>query len=264
MTIDTATFSEEWQAWHAGHEEARAAPHGFLAVTSLRWLGGVPERFPDAPGAWSAGPDGVVVELAEDESLLVGDQPVTGRHLFEAELVGRGVLAAFGDAVVEVARRGGADILRPRHPDSPRRPSYAGTPAYPAQRRWALAARFEPYDEPESTVVGSVVDGLEHVYAALGELAFEVDGRPLRLVAFPGAEPETLLVLFRDLTSGDTTVPAVRGLTVPLPAGGLTVVLDFNRAVNLPCAYTPYATCPLPPRQNHLPIAVEAGEKRPS
>jgi uncharacterized protein (DUF1684 family) len=72
------------------------------------------------------------------------------------------------------------------------------------------------------------------------------------------------MVLFTDATSGVTTYPAVRGLLVDRPQGDDgTVVLDFNRAANPPCAYTDLATCPLPPHENRLPIAVEAGEKIP-
>jgi uncharacterized protein (DUF1684 family) len=266
MTTDAAptTFVDDWRAWHAAHEAARASEHGFLAVTSIRWLGEEPERFPDAPGAWHTGPDGVVVELDDGESLVVEGRTVTGRHSFGVLVERGGTTAAFGDAVVEVARRGGADILRPRHPDSPRLAGYTGTPTYDPDPRWALAARFRAYEVPVPTAVGSVVEGLEHVYEAVGELALEVDGRPLRLVAFPGAADGSLLVLFRDLTSGVTTHPAVRSVSVPAPDAADATIVDLNRAVNLPCAYTPYATCPLPPEDNHLPVAVEAGERLPA
>lgn len=259
-----ALFADEWRAWHQAHEEARASAHGFLAVTSLRWLGPVPERFPDAPGAWHTGPDGVVVELGEEETLVVDGVTITGRHVFGVLTERGGTTAVFGDAVLEVAKRGGADILRPRHPDSPRRTEYAGTPAYDPDPRWALTGRFEPYAEPIDIPVGSVVDGLEHVYAALGDIVIEVEGREHRLVAFPGSTPYSLFVLFRDATSGVTTYPAVRSLSVEWPAEDGSVLVDFNRAVNLPCAYTPHATCPLPPARNDLPVAVEAGERIPA
>ena len=95
-----------------------------------------------------------------------------------------------------------------------------------------------------------------------------MDGQTLRLIAFNGYEPGSLCVVFTDATSGVTTYPANRSLEVAAPGadgtGILTVILDFNHAVNLPCAYTAFATCPLPPAGNHLPVAVEAGEKLPS
>jgi uncharacterized protein (DUF1684 family) len=108
-----------------------------------------------------------------------------------------------------------------------------------------------------------VVEGLRHVYDAPGEIEFAVDGQPLRLTAFNGRKPGSQHVLFADATSGVTTYPANRSLEVAAPGPGGAVVLDFNRAVNLPCADTEFATCPLPPAGNRLPVAVEAGEKMP-
>jgi uncharacterized protein (DUF1684 family) len=75
-------FAEQWQQWHAAHEERRADPHGFLAITGLHWLTGSPQRFDDAPGAWSTGPEGVTVALAEGEELTVDGRSVTGDHHF--------------------------------------------------------------------------------------------------------------------------------------------------------------------------------------
>ena len=92
---------------------------------------------------------------------------------------------------------------------------------------------------------------------------FEAGGRPQRLTAFNGKAPGALMVLFTDATSGVTTYAANRALQVDPPAADGTVTLDFNRAVNLPCAYTGFATCPLPPAENRLAVAVEAGEKSP-
>jgi uncharacterized protein (DUF1684 family) len=122
-----------------------------------------------------------------------------------------GVNAIWGDAVIEVAKRGGHDIVRPRHPDAPLRLNFTGTPAYPPQPRWAVTGRYVPFGEPRPTTVGAAVDGLRHVYDAPGQIEFELDGQPL----------------------------------------------------NLPCAYTDLATCPLPPPENRLPVAIEAGEKIP-
>jgi len=255
-------FTAEWQAWHRQQEARLSAPHGFLAITSLRWLEAEPQRSPDAPGAWSTGPDGVVVDLDDDEELVVEGVAVRGRHCFGVLPERGGVDAVWGEAVIEVARRSGRDIIRPRHPDSPLRTAFTGTPAYPPHPRWAVTGRYTPFDAPRPTTVGAVVDGLEHVYDAPGRLEFELDGQPLSLTAFPGHAPGTLSVLFTDATSGVTTYAANRSLVVA-PAEDGTAVLDFNRATNLPCAFTDLATCPLPPAENRLPVAVEAGEKLP-
>ena len=256
-------FSAEWNAWHRRQEARLADPHGFLAITSLNWLTDEPQRFPDAPGEWTTGPDGVVVDLAEGEELLIDGSPVRGRHSFGVIPERGGVNAVWGDAVIEVARRGGNDIVRPRHPGNPLRTAFHGTPAYAPDPRWAVAARYVPFAEPRPTAVGSVVDGLEHVYDAPGQLEFTLDGRDLTLTAFPGHQPGSLMVLFTDATSGVTTYAANRSLQLPSPDADGTLALDFNRAANLPCAYTDLATCPLPPAENRLPVAVEAGEKIP-
>ena len=200
---DLGEFTADWIAWHARHEARLADPHGFLAVTSLHWLTGTPQRFDDAPGAWHTGQDGVTVELAGGEELLVDGAAVRGRHSFGVIPERGGVNAIWGDAVIEVAKRGGHDIVRPRHPDARLRLNFTGTPAYPPQPRWAVTGRYVPFGEPRPTTVGAAVDGLQHVYDAPGRIEFELDGQPL-------------------------------------------------------------ATCPLPPPENRLPVAIEAGEKIPA
>ena len=256
-------FAARWAQWHRRHEAARAGEHGFLAITSLNWLTDEPQRFADAPGEWSTGPDGVVVALADGESLTVDGTPVTGRYSFGVIAERDSLYPGWGDAVIEVAKRGGNDIVRPRHPDNPLRVAYVGTPAFPADPLWAIVGRYVPFDEPRPTAVGSVADGLEHVYEAPGRVEFSVGGRELALTAFTGHEPGDLFILFTDETSGKTTYAANRSLHLPAPDADGTVIVDFNRATNLPCAYTTLATCPLPPAENRLPIAVEAGEKIP-
>ncbi|MHB9855872.1 DUF1684 domain-containing protein [Streptomyces krungchingensis] len=262
-SADLQAFTEDWLHWYRTQEERLADPHGFLAITGLYWLDDRPQRFPDAPGTWRTGSDGVTVALDEGEELVVGGTPVRGEHHF-GELPERGgVDAVWGKAVIEVAERGGNDIVRPRHPDAPLRTAFAGTPAYAPDPRWALTGRYVAFDEPLPTRVGGAVEGLEHVYDAPGRIEFELDGRSLSLTAFPGHAPGSLSVLFTDATSGVTTYAANRVLGVGPPAADGTVVLDFNRAANLPCAYTDLATCPLPPAENRLPVPIEAGLKIP-
>jgi len=263
MTTGIDAFTAEWQAWHREKDEKLAAPHGFLAITSLHWLSAEPRRFPDAPGEWTTGPDGVTVVLDEGTELVVDGETVRGRHSFGIIPERGGINAVWGDAVIEVAKRGGHDILRPRHPGNPLRTAFTGTPAYAPDPKWVVEGRYEAFDQPKPTTVGAAVEGLEHVYDAPGRIHFTLAGRDLSLTAFPG-RADGLLVLFTDATSGVTTYAANRVLHLPPPAGDGRVVLDFNRAANLPCAYTDLATCPLPPAENRLPIAIEAGERIPA
>ncbi|WP_375387165.1 DUF1684 domain-containing protein [uncultured Amnibacterium sp.] len=264
MTITTeapTAFAAAWEAWHADHEARRADPHGFLAVTGLHRLTPESQRIEGIPGSWSSGPDGVVVELAAGESLTRDAEPLTARVVLGRIAERDGILLRHGDVEVEVARRGGTDIVRPRDPAHLAARGYDGTDAYPADERWAVDARYEPFDVPRPTTVGSVAPGLEHVYDAPGQIVLELDGTEHRLTVFGAGDG--FFALFTDATSGVTTYPANRSLSIPGPEADGRVVVDFNRAVNLPCAYTAFATCPLPPAENRLPIAIEAGELLP-
>ncbi len=243
-------FQAEWQAWHDAREERLRDPHGWLAITAIHWLGSDPQRFDDVPGEWTGDDEGrATVTLAPGETLGVegGATLAEGEHRF-GPLDAVGIRLAFGDAVAQVAERDGRPIVRPRHPDSPSLRAYRGTPCYPADPAWVRPGRFEPYDEPDGD--------------AVGEIAFEHDGAEHRLVAW-GEDDGSLWILFRDATSGVTTYAALRQLVVAPPSPDGSVRIDFNRAFNMPCAYTEHATCPLPPAANTLPFAVEAGEQIP-
>jgi uncharacterized protein (DUF1684 family) len=152
------------------------------------------------------------------------------------------------------------DDWRPRHPSNPLLAKYDGTPAYPPSDEWVIPGRFVPFDAPRDVTVGAAVEGLEHVYSSPGRVEFN----GLALTVFNGHTPGSYFALFTDETSGVTTYAANRSLAIAEPAADGSVVLDFNRATNLPCAYTEFATCPLPPAENRLPIAIEAGEKIPA
>lgn len=262
-TLDEPAFVAEWERWHHGHEAQLADPHGFLAITGLHWLDESPARFPDAPGQWRVTQGRVEVTLGAEEYLTSDGVALSGTHLFETIPERGGVTLHSGDFVVEVAKRAGRHVVRPRHPDNALREDFGGTPTYPPSREWVVPGRYVAFDTPRATTVGSVVDGLEHVYDAPGRVEFELDGRPLALTVFPGHQPGTFNALFTDATSGVTTYGANRSLSIEAPEEDGDVVLDFNRAANLPCAYTDLATCPLPPTENRLPVAVEAGEQIP-
>ncbi|MEV4689483.1 DUF1684 domain-containing protein [Microbacterium sp. LWH3-1.2] len=265
--VDRAQFGRDWEDWHRTHETRRADSLGFFAITGLHWLGGDPVTVPGAPGTWRLSADGVVVELAEGESLTLDGRAISGTHAF-GEIAERGsVTPTFTDGevagAVEIAVRGGHTILRPRRADHPFLAEYSGTPTYVPNPRWRVAARFRPFEAPIPTEVGAAVDGLTHVYDAPGVLEFSWRGEEFTLLAFAGKAPGDLLVLFTDATSGLTTYAANRSVGVDAPDADGWTTIDFNRAVNLPCAYTDFATCPLPPTGNRLPIGIEAGEKKP-
>lgn len=263
QNVDRALFAQEWSEWHAEHEKRRADPHGFLAITSLNWLTETPTRFPDAPGEWSVTATGPAVTLADDEEITVAGQTIAGRYEFGIIAERSGVTVTAGDTEIEVATRGGHTVLRPRHPAHHTLVEYQGTPVYPPNRRWVATGRFIANSEPLPVTVGSVSEGLEHVYESPGVVEFELRGETFRLTAFNGYTPGTLSVLFTDATSGITTYAANRSIQINAPDADGVVTIDFNRSTNLPCAYSEFATCPLPPRENRLPIGIESGEKTP-
>jgi uncharacterized protein (DUF1684 family) len=261
--VDQGIFGLEWQEWHQRHERELADPHGFLAVTGLYWLSATPERFPDAPGLWSSDEDGARVTLDDGEELVIDGEAVHGTYEFGIIPERGGRIATFGDAVVEVAKRGGRDILRPRHPDNPLRVNFTVVPAYGPDPRWVFAGQFLPFESAHPVTVEAAVEGIEHVYESPGQVEFDFRGELLVLTTFDGKEPGSLLVLFTDATSGITTYAASRALLIEEPDDEGNVVLDFNRSVNLPCAFTDLATCPLAPVENRLSVGIEAGEKTP-
>ena len=231
-TEDTAqsTFEAEWDVWHRERERYFGDPLGWVSLTGLYWLTDERGTVADLPGAWRADADAVYVEGVEGTQRL---EPVEGAP---------GLLVADGDRRIEVIRRTGSVALRVHDPKSPHLKAYSGIPTYPPSEDWVVTGRFTPYEQPLTVTTGAVVDGLEHHHTALGEIDFELTGVALKLV---------------------TTYGACRSLAIPEPAADGAVTLDFNRASNLPCAFTDYATCPVAPAENRLPVAVEAGEKNP-
>ncbi|AGF72250.1 DUF1684 domain-containing protein [Corynebacterium halotolerans] len=265
-SAESTGFAAEWESWHATHEKGVGAPFGPLSPVGMAWLDETPVRVNGAPGRWSWRDGRVVLELA------VGENPVLdGRELNPRggdttvslpEVTAVGYLIGDGDHRIEVALRGSRPIVRPRHPRNPSVTGYRGTPAYPADPAWAVTATYRPFDHPRPITLGSVLDGLEHEqFRAAGTLVLELAGTNHELTVLATGDPTTVQLLFTDATSGATTWRDARTLSVDVSG---PVIVDFNRAVNLPCAYTDHATCPLPPAGNHLDVEVTAGEIIPN
>jgi uncharacterized protein (DUF1684 family) len=133
--------------------------------------------------------------------------------------------------------------------------------AYPLDTRWRVAARFDAFDTLKAVRVPDVRGGFMN-FTAVGELAFRIDDQEMRLTAFGEEGGEDYFVMFKDPTNQSTTY---RGYRIVIPRAvktGEFTVLDFNFAMNPPCAYSKFTTCPLPPPENRLPVAIEAGLKR--
>ncbi len=147
--------------------------------------------------------------------------------------------------------------LRVKDPNAAARRNFTGTQWFPVRQAWDIKARWVPYATPRQIPILNVL-GMTGPEPSPGYAEFTLSGRKCRLE--PITEDDHLFFIFKDLTAGKTTYAAGRFLYAATPVNG-TVELDFNEAENPPCAFTPYATCPLPPKQNALPVAIEAGEK---
>lgn len=257
---------EEWRRQRAVEV---AGPEGWATVVALHWL---------RPGVTRVGSgEGVEVTLPPAAPPLVGVFRLEGKAVTFKAAAGVAVTSngarittiamtpddtrlEAGSRTLAVIERAGRLALRVRDRESPARRRFAGIEAFPVSSRFRLRARFVPFDPPRTaTVVNVIGDPVDFV--SPGQVVFVVDGIEHRLDAlYETPEKKDLWLIFRDRTSGTATYPAGRYMHVPLPSRGI-VDLDFNFAYNPPCAFTEFATCPIPPRQNWLKVAIEAGEK---
>ncbi|MFI2754109.1 DUF1684 domain-containing protein [Cellulomonas sp. P22] len=256
-----ATFAAEWEAWHASRERYFRDPHGWVAITALHWLTPAPAPLGGGvPGRWSSADGTVRIQAARTDAVVLPDgTTVDGEATLHPVEGAPGLGVRVGDLLVEVARRTSHDIVRVHDPRAPQLAEFTGIPAYAPDPAWVVPGVLTRYPAPRTVTTGAVVDGLEHHHTAIGTVDFAIGGAPQQLVVFDGAHGPS--VLFRDATSGVTTYPASRTLALGPVADDGALLLDFNRAANLPCGLTQFATCPVPPRENVLTVAVEAGEQ---
>ncbi|SDY26513.1 hypothetical protein SAMN04487939_101536 [Lysobacter sp. yr284] len=181
--------------------------------------------------------------------LLADDSPAGPTRIGFDE--GRGVLTAI--------KRGGRWYLRVRHADAPSRTGFSAIEYWPARQDWKLSAKFVAHPAGQTIEVANII-GVVEPTPNPGAVEFERDGRSYRIEALDQGGEELMLV-FADRTSGHGSYSAGRFLDVPRPNPQGKVTVDFNKAYNPPCAFTPFATCPLPPQGNRLDLEVTAGEK---
>jgi uncharacterized protein (DUF1684 family) len=274
------TYRHEIEAWRAERVERLTAADGYLTLAGLFWLDegdssfgagssnaivlpaadGVPER----AGVLRLGADGAVtLEPEVDVALSLDGQPVQPGQVLHSDTAGDPDVLHLGRLSLYVIARGDRLAIRVKDPESATRRGFAGLEYFPIDPAFRVTARLEAFDEPRPVSIATMVGTTEEMLAP-GVLHFTVDGRDCSLLPLTsGPEDRDLFLIFRDLTSGDTTYGAGRFLSAELRDDG-RAELDFNRAYNPPCAFTPHATCPLPPADNVLEIAVTAGEKAPS
>jgi uncharacterized protein (DUF1684 family) len=258
-----------------------SAPDGWLTLVGLEWL--------------KAGPN--TVGLAADNSVrLKGHAPehlgvidveggqlqlkapaggfpkflyVNGQPAQEGPLTsddGKPSVLSTENLTMVILHRGDRFALRIKDAQAPTRVNFKGLHWYPLEAKYRITAKWIPFTPPHTakipTIIGTTLD-----MPAPGLAEFTLDGKTIQLEpVLEDPNARELFFILRDATSHTTTYESARFLYAELPNNGLdkpgTVVLDFNRLQNPPCAYTPYATCPLPPYGNRLAIAIPAGEER--
>ncbi|HEU4601143.1 MAG TPA: DUF1684 domain-containing protein [Steroidobacteraceae bacterium] len=151
--------------------------------------------------------------------------------------------------------------LRVRDLNSPARTEFKGLEYFPPSREWIVNARFEPYHPYKRIPIVNIL-GMRESMQSPGAIVFEKDGHTYRLdTVLEDPDDKELFIMFADATSAHETYGAGRFMYVAFPKDGY-ITVDFNRAYNPPCAFSDFATCPLPPPQNRLSLRVEAGEKK--
>lgn len=266
---------QRWQRFRTNRNAALATEHGWLTLTSFQWLESQPSAVDLVPGLWSAdSTTAVLTASASDGFTLVSTgEPVDGT--IAARLTNEESLmwVQFGgpdgtQVVVELAMRADKYAIRTRDSQSPVFTEFDGVPTFEYRPDLVLEARFEPYPEPVDVPIATANPLVDGVHRSVGELVFRLPGKDHEYRLH--AEEEklgALTVTFHDETNGDST-DEWRKVSTTRPrvdaSGNATVVLDFNRAINYPSAFTPYGTCPMPLRNNSLDARIEAGEKRPT
>ena len=267
----TGGYRAEIEQYRAKRVQELTADDGWLTVAGLFWLKPGPNTAGSADGSDIVLPSGAparlgVFDLADRRvtftanagARVTADGKPVKTMLLDTRAGDKGALAA-GDLRLFAIRRGDRVGIRMRDLRSAMRTGFSGIKYFPLRAEYRVSATFTAYDRPRSIPIPNVL-GQTPQMVSPGYVTFELNGRRLRLEPVYETEAQSdLFFIFKDQTSRDATYPAGRFLHAPLPING-KVDLDFNRAYNPPCAFTEFATCPLPPKQNQLPVRIEAGE----
>lgn len=273
----SAAYVQKIDEMRQKRAKALCADWSWLTLAGLYWLHEGDNSFgrdpsndvvlpnPDAPlfaGAFVLAGDQVHLRVADGITMTANGKPITSL-VMRPDTADTPDYVTLGDMTMVYIPRGARHGIRLYDVTNPARRNFQGLHWYPIAENYRVTARYSPYDPPKSITIMNVLGDAEESYSP-GYVEFELGGATHRLDA---EDRNTALFFnFGDQTNRQTTYGAGRFLYTDLPDNGLlqpgSLMLDFNRATNPYCAYTPYATCPLPPPDNHLTAAVEAGEMR--
>jgi uncharacterized protein len=267
-----STANAELSKWRVEREAKLKADDGWLTVVGLFWLkeglntvGAAAENAVVLPAGSAPARVGVfelhegktVFRAAEGVTVTANGKPVQELEVKSDEVKQQDVLK-LNDLTFLLLKRGGRYAIRLKDQNARTRTDFAGLRWYPGQDDYRVTAKFIPYEQPKEVSVVNILGDIEKMKSP-GYVVFKLNGQELSLEPITSGG-DKLFFIFRDLTSGKTTYKPGRFLYAAAPKDG-QVVLDFNQAINPPCAFTAYATCPLPPKRNHLPVAIAAGEQ---
>jgi hypothetical protein len=275
------TWEEEVAAWKQARFERLRRPDGWLTLVGLGWLKAGDNSIGSDPKSAVALPAGkaparlgtlrLVESGGKSTVTFVAEQGVAVTHrgapVSTLELVSDADAKAdeeptvleHGSLSFFAIRRGDRLGIRVKDSEAATLKAFHGLDYYPLDRKWRIAARFEAAAQPKPIPIPNAL-GFDEPILSPGHVVFTLDGVEHRLLALDDTGDGRLFLVFGDKTNGKETYGGGRFLYTDPPQGG-RVELDFNRSYNPPCVFTPYATCPLPPRENRLPFRIEAGEK---
>jgi uncharacterized protein (DUF1684 family) len=287
FAADTKVTAGSWKsdllAWRTQQAKDLQDPNGWLTLIGLEWLKPGDNSFGSAKGSALvvAAPTAAhlgVVRLTGDtlqllpppdgypKGLLVAGAVPANPQDLAADTSGHPSKITIGSITITAIHRGDRYGLRIKDSKAQSRLQFHGLKWYPPDEAYRVHAKWVPYNPPHHVAIPTIL-GTEVMSDVPGAAEFNLDGKTYHLEPIiESPEDKYLFFILRDATSKTETYGAGRFLYTDLPDHGLTqpgeVWLDFNRAENPPCAYTPYATCPLPPPQNRLPIPIPAGQQR--
>lgn len=273
-----AAYRAEIEKWKAARVARLTADDGWLTVIALSWLEEGENRIGSAPSNRVVFPAGKAPAWLGTIRLAPGakgkaqftaapgvrvtheDKPVSTIALASDADAGDPTILEHGTLSFYLIQRGDRVGVRVKDSASPKRKNFHGIESYPVDAKWRVPATFARYPKGKSIAIPNILGNVTQEPSP-GAVVFSVGGKEYRLDAVDESGEEDLFLIFADRTSGATTYGAGRFLYAARPGADGKTVVDFNKAYNPPCAFTPFATCPLPPPQNRLPIAIEAGEK---
>ena len=264
--------------WRAERIEKLKQPDGWLSLVGMHWLPQGVTRVGAGPANGTriaVGPKnlGLITTNARNQvwlqpdspaGMTVDGEPLTGRVELIPDTRGKPTVIGLpgGRASFIVIERGGRLALRVRDADAPTRTGFTGIDSFPIDRSFRFEAKFTPHEAGRTIDIVNILGMVEPMMNP-GSVSFSRDGVTYTLEAVDEGDGR-LFLIFADRTSGKESYPAARFLYAENPgAAGGTTIVDFNKAYNPPCAFSAYSTCPMPPPENRLDLAVTAGEKKP-